>query len=210
MIGVKEPSVSVIVQAKPEAHQFRTDMQQNMRPGRRRTYTGIRRHAGSYAVEYALIFPVFFVLLYGTIAYGLIFAMRLGLQHAAEEGARAALRYQLPTNPGDSQITLRESAAAVVATTAADWVAGLGSVEVSAEVCLISDTDCLPVFGTERDDNVDCGDTLADGCQIVVKVDFPYDASPIFPSIPGFGLLMPSTISGRARAVLDGRAMVPL
>lgn len=49
---------------------------------------------GAYAVEFALVFLISFSLLYGVIAYGMLFAFRLGLQNAAEEGARAALRYQ--------------------------------------------------------------------------------------------------------------------
>lgn len=210
MTGVKESSVSAIVLAERDTHRSLMEMQPTMTARRRKADTGLRRQAGAHAVEFALIFPVFFILLYGTLAYGLIFAMRLGLQHAAEEGARAALRYQLPTNPGDTQIGLREGEAFVVATTAANWVAGLGAVEVAAEVCLITDTNCLPVFGGELDDNLDCGESLADGCQIVVTVEFPYDEHPIFPSIPGFGLLMPTSLQGRARAVLDGRALSPL
>lgn len=186
------------------------EMQLKPRARRRETDRGIRRQAGAHAVEFALIFPVFFALLYGTLAYGLIFAMRLGLQHAAEEGARAALSYQLPTTPADTQIGLRESAAAVVATTAAKWIAGLGGIEVASEICPITETNCQPVFGAERDDSIACGTTLADGCQVVVTVEFPYDEHPIFPAIPGFGLLMPSSIQGRARAVLDGRALEPL
>lgn len=172
---------------------------------------GRRSHAGAYAVEYALIFPVFFALLYGTLVYGFIFAMRMGLQHAAEEGAREALRYQVSPNPGDTQIGLREAAAETVARTAANWINDLGSLNVKADVCPVADANCLPTVDSgELPDALACGDSLAEGCQIVVTVEFPYQSYPIFASIPGLGLVMPTSLQGRARMLLDGRAMSPL
>ena len=41
-----------------------------------------RAHAqrGAYAVEFAMVFLIFFTLLYGIISYGMLFAFRLGLQ----------------------------------------------------------------------------------------------------------------------------------
>lgn len=169
------------------------------------------RHAGAYAVEYALIFPVFFALLYGTLAYGFVFAMRMGLQHAAEEGAREALRYQVAPSITDTQIGLREAAAETVARTAAEWIEDLGSLNVKADICLQTDLNCLPtVVSAEQPDTLQCGDTLDATCQIVVTVEFPYQTHPIFPSVPGLGLIMPTTLQGRARALLDGRAMSPL
>jgi type IV secretory pathway VirB3-like protein len=47
-----------------------------------------------YAIEFAMVFLIFFAVLYGAICYGMLFAFRLGVQNAAEDGARAALRYQ--------------------------------------------------------------------------------------------------------------------
>ncbi|WP_420465139.1 TadE/TadG family type IV pilus assembly protein [Panacagrimonas sp.] len=157
-------------------------------------------------MEYAIIFPVFFVLLYGTIAYGLIFTMRLGLQHAAEEGARAALRYQLPVDPADVQVTLREAAAETAARDAASWVSGLGTLQVAADFCPVG-IDCLTSGGIKLPDTLPCGESLADTCQIVVTVAYPYDTQPIFPAIPGFGLVMPERLLGRARLLVDGRAL---
>lgn len=176
-------------------------------PTRRHKARGARGHQfGAYAVEYALIFPVFFALLYGTLAYGFIFTMRMGLQHAAEEGAREALRYQVATNPGDTQIALREAAAETVARVAATWIQNMGSLTVKADVCLQTDLNCLPTSGAaEQPDTLDCGETLAEGCQIVVTVEFPYQSHPVFPSV--LGLVMPATLQGRAHALLDGRAM---
>ncbi|MGQ0618725.1 MAG: TadE/TadG family type IV pilus assembly protein [Panacagrimonas sp.] len=175
---------------------------------KRKAETSIRRQAGAYAMEYALVFPVFFAMLYGTLAYGMIFTMRLSLQHAAEEGVREALRYQAPGGSGLSQITLRETAAESVARTAASWISNVGTLTVVADVCPIA-FDCLPnPDATARlADNIVCGEGLTDGCQVIVTVEYPYSTSPIFPSLPGFGVLFPARLQGRARVLLDGRAL---
>lgn len=52
------------------------------------------RQRGVYALEWAIIFPVFFMLLYAIISFGLAFLVRESMQWAAEDGARAALQYQ--------------------------------------------------------------------------------------------------------------------
>lgn len=185
-------------------------METAMKSPQHRTGAGlIRRQLGAYAVEYGLIFPVFFVLMYGTIAYGMIFAMRLGLQHAAEEGARVALRYPLaPPTPPDTQITVREAAAENAARASGNWIDALGSLTVKADVCLLTDASCLVTSSsTEQPDTLDCGETLTDGCQVIVTVEYPYSTHPIFPAIPGLGLIMPTRLQGRARAVIDGRIL---
>lgn len=174
--------------------------------------TGARRQGGAYAVEYALIFPVFFAVFYGVFAYGTVYALRLGLQHAAEEGARAALRYPVAVAPGDNQVTLRESQARSVADAAANWIAGLGPLSVDANICPTG-LDCLPAPDARTDDAIECGSSLVpDGddavlCQVVVTVTYPYDEHPVFPSIPGFGMVMPENLQGRARVLIDGRAL---
>lgn len=49
---------------------------------------------GVAAVEFAVVVPVLLLLMLGIVYYGVIFAMQQALTLAAEEGARAALRYQ--------------------------------------------------------------------------------------------------------------------
>jgi len=48
---------------------------------------------GVAAVEFALVFPVLFLMLYGLLTYSLIFAMQHSLSLAAAEGGRAAVRF---------------------------------------------------------------------------------------------------------------------
>jgi len=51
------------------------------------------RQRGAAVIEFAFVFPVFFVIFYAVITYGLIFAAQQSITLAAAEGARAALRY---------------------------------------------------------------------------------------------------------------------
>jgi Flp pilus assembly protein TadG len=55
-----------------------------------RKYRG-RAERGTVAIEFALVFPLFMLLLYGLVTYGLIFGVQHAMTAAAENGARAAL-----------------------------------------------------------------------------------------------------------------------
>ncbi|KLU20452.1 pilus assembly protein TadE, partial [Caballeronia mineralivorans PML1(12)] len=46
------------------------------------------------AVEFAIVFPLFFLVFYAIVTYSMIFVAQQSLTLAASEGARAALRYQ--------------------------------------------------------------------------------------------------------------------
>lgn len=71
------------------------------------------------SIEFAIIFPVLFLILYAIITYGLAFAAQQTLTQAAAEGARASLRYQAGDDP---DMSLRKGAAVVAAETAASWL----------------------------------------------------------------------------------------
>ncbi|RLV56527.1 hypothetical protein D9V41_05480 [Aeromicrobium phragmitis] len=51
---------------------------------------GRRRDRGAAVVEFALLVPVFLVLLFGIISYGWMLSFRQAVSQAAAEGARAA------------------------------------------------------------------------------------------------------------------------
>src|ERR1700744_2575537 len=76
---------------------------------RQASVTRLRRQRGSTAVEFAMIFPLFFVVMYGIITYSMIFVAQQSLTLAAEEGARAALTYQKGDTPADA-LTARVNA----------------------------------------------------------------------------------------------------
>lgn len=171
---------------------------------------GKRREGGATAVEYALVFPVFFLLFYGILSYGLIFLLRLGLQHAAEDGVRAALRVQQITYANGStgpqrrqaQLQARLTWAKSVAATQASWMNGWQTPTILANVCL-TNVECQPSAAAIAFPDCD-SDT---SCQIVITVTYLYKAAPVMPPVPGLGPLIPDSLQGRARALLDGRAL---
>lgn len=81
---------------------------------------------GVAAIEFALIFPVLFLMLYGLITYSIIFAVQHSLNLAAAEGARASVRYQSQND----KLELRRDAACQAIEKNLSWIKGLG-VEVS-------------------------------------------------------------------------------
>lgn len=168
------------------------------------------KHGGTTAVEFALVLPVFFMLFYGILTYGLIFLLRLGLQHSAEDAARAALRHQVVVYPASStraqerqlQLQQRVAWARAVAAQQASWMNGWAVPEVRTNVCL-SSVDCTPTaaLGTYPD----CNESTS--CQIVVSLHYDYATHPVIPTVPGMGVLAPSRLEGRSRALIEGRAL---
>ncbi|MGK8202440.1 TadE/TadG family type IV pilus assembly protein [Burkholderia cenocepacia] len=52
-----------------------------------------RWQRGVAAVEFAFVFPLFFLIFYAIVTFGMIFVIQQNLTFAASEGARAALNY---------------------------------------------------------------------------------------------------------------------
>lgn len=145
-----------------------------------------RTQSGVYAVEFAVVFLMFFALLYASLCFGLLFAFRAGLQNAAEDGARAALRYQvdLPSR------TARAASVALQRTSG--WLPVTPS--VAAQVCGVESNQCVaPV----------CSLDWSQRCQIVVTVT----AGGLGRLMPALNFAMPDTLTGRATVLLDGRSL---
>lgn len=60
---------------------------------RRLRLRGLERQRGATAIEVALTFPLFFLIFYAIVTFGMIFVIQQSLTFAASEGARAALNY---------------------------------------------------------------------------------------------------------------------
>lgn len=134
-----------------------------------------------------MVFLIFFAVLYGIICYGMLFAFRLGVQNAAEDGARAALRYQ-PT------LGARTDLAQTVATQRINWLPATVTRNATATVCGVVGNVC---------GSPPCGPTWEARCQVVVTVTAT-DMQRLLPPLPSFA--MPNQIVGRASMLLDGRA----
>jgi Flp pilus assembly protein TadG len=138
---------------------------------------------GAYAVEFALVFPLFFLIIYATLTYGLIFTAQQSLNYAAQSGARAALEYQ-PT------LADRAESALEVAKDQSGWVGALGGASPSITVCggpgggvLASSGDASGCASLDTSDGAD---------PLLVTVRYPYLTAPLVP------LLGPSSLMGFA------------
>ncbi|MEO6920004.1 MAG: TadE family protein [Collimonas sp.] len=134
---------------------------------------------GIAAIEFALIFPVFFLLLYGIITYVLIFLAQQSLTMAAEEGARAALRYTpIAANRGPNGCN-----------TANQMISWLGANAVCAPVGPFT---CTFPAGT----TAQC---------ITVNVIYPYRAHPLVPLLLGslMNVAVPNTLTSKATVQID-------
>jgi Flp pilus assembly protein TadG len=90
---------------------------------------GHRRQRGATAVEFAIVFPVFFVICYAIVSFGMIFAIQQSLTFAAGEGARAGLNYA-------ANLTARMSNAQTTAMNFLGWLnVGTQQVTVVAPQC---------------------------------------------------------------------------
>lgn len=152
------------------------------------------RHAqnGVYAIEFAFVFLILFALLYAVFCYGLLLTMRMSLQNAAEDGARAGLRYQ-------SNLDNRKTEASAVAMQRSNWLppALKANRAVAATICVAEGDDCPPASPA-------CGPTWSSRCQMVVTVSVS-GIDTLFPALPSFA--MPSQIAGKASMLLDGRPL---
>jgi Flp pilus assembly protein TadG len=183
--------------------------------------TAQRLQRGAYALEFALVFPVFFVLFYGVLSFGLIFTVQQSLTLAAEDGARASLRYFQPAGGGfstEQQLLGQLEHGCDVAKERASWLASSGTAGGVAPVCSAAiqgpcraadgsiDTSqrcSIALGGGGGAGSVACGTALAEQCSVSVTVSYAYGANPLAPSLPGTALLIPDTIRGAASVTID-------
>lgn len=152
------------------------------------------RQRGIYALEWAIIFPLFFVLLYAIISYGLAFLVRESMQFAAEDGARAALRYQ-------SDRTLRMEKAKEVVIDKLGWLPQalrLQDSQIDVTVCRVGNpVECAPALS--------CGAPASERCMVQLNFSIPYGSSPLVPglSMLGVDVLNPGELSASASILVD-------
>lgn len=131
---------------------------------------------GAAAVEFALVAPILFFLIYGAVSYGIVLSVKHVMTEAAAEGARAAIGAQII--PG----TDADQNAAYVRVAAARAGGSLGVYKTWAQV--------TPTVGTCPNAAPNQGSTVC----VTVTLTYPYSTHPIIPNAPGLGLIMPSTL----------------
>lgn len=156
------------------------------------TMRGTRRQRGAVAVEFAFVFPLLFLLMYGIVVYSYVFVLNSALNFAAQESAEAAVRVDPSAANADA---LRTTQARQTAASVLNWlpvhqrdrVVGTGGSAVQVQFCPESaNASCPP-----------------DGGGIVVTLTMPIADPPLFPRItlPLIGNVPPLPQSLRAQAV---------
>lgn len=140
-------------------------------------------HRGVAAIEFALIFPVLFLMLYGLLTYSLVFAIQHTLSLAAAEGGRAAVRFV--SNNDLNNLQLRKNAACVAAANALSWI----SKKELSEVCKENAGDELIIVIENKACPVN--DSVSVKC-IAVNVEFDYEKYPFIPIL----VPVPSKLTG--------------
>lgn len=129
---------------------------------------------GAVAVEFALVFVIFFMVMYGIVAYGIVFAVEHSLTHAVNEGARAAV-----ADVGG--LAEREALAQATAKAAIAWMGKQAPApQVTSVACASTGFVCVKV-----------------------RLVYDYAANPIVPPLPGLGITLPTTLSAQATVQLD-------
>jgi Flp pilus assembly protein TadG len=126
---------------------------------------------GAEMVEFAFVVILLVMLLYGIITYGLILAAQATVTQAAADGARAGI------------VASSTAAATAEAQSGADlsWM-GKGT-------CGTSGTTITCNAQTEP-----CPSNSNNTC-LKVTVSYNYASAPLFPEMPGLGVITPATIS---------------
>ncbi|KVE27810.1 pilus assembly protein TadE [Burkholderia vietnamiensis] len=115
------------------------------------------RQRGATAVEFAIMFPLFFMIFYAIVSFGMILLIQQSLTFAVSEGARAGLTYapslgsdQNPCTSVSKPMT-RTQSACNTALSSLSWLNGNpqpASVTVKTNACTdgsASPTNCLTV-----------------------------------------------------------------
>ncbi|MGH2719138.1 MAG: TadE/TadG family type IV pilus assembly protein [Actinomycetota bacterium] len=141
----------------------------------------LRGDRGSVAVEFAIILPVFLILVYGGLSFGLAMSAKSIVTEAAADGARAAIGQSTAVAQGQTY-----SAAELVAQNEAEQVLNNEGTGYKT-YAVVTPTQSIAGDGT-------CGSSLSAVC-VTVSISFPYSAHPAIPNAPGLGLVLPTNVN---------------
>jgi Flp pilus assembly protein TadG len=144
-----------------------------------------RDERGAEMVEFAFVVVLLIALLYGIISYGLILAAQTTITQAAADGARAGI-------VESSSSALIGPPCTTTACTVSESQAGSDVGWLGKGTCGTSATTSNPITCVSTE--VPCPSNPNNEC-LTVAVNYDYSANPLFPELPGMGVITPSTIS---------------
>ena len=174
----------------------------------------VRLQKGAAAIEFAILFPIFFLIFYAVVTYGLIFAAQQTLTLAAAEGARAAVRYPAASGGGSStnkaaQLQARLTAACASANVATVWLqrmgAGLGSAACGNTVSNAAGLYATSgLCGPGAASFTASSDPTKVNC-VTMQVNYNYATAPLIPRLLGplMSLPTPNLLRGQAVAQIS-------
>lgn len=155
-----------------------------------------RRHEeserGAELLEFALVVVLLISLLYGIITYGVILAAQATVTQAAADAARSGIVQGTGTESCGSATGVSSAGCAAVTQAATD----LGWMNKGACTEIVNGTTVSTGAGAITCSAVteSCPSASVNTC-LSVTVSYNYSSSPLFPELPGLGLITPSTIS---------------
>ncbi len=133
------------------------------------------------ALEFAIVFPVFFALFYGLVTFALVFLAQHALTLAAAEGARSALRFQ----PASTEAIALSSRSVMACETANGLIKWLPGTSVG---CVVTTPAC------SYDATLVC---------LNVSLTYAYSQYPLIPLVPFALAVVPSNLYGSAVVQLN-------
>lgn len=145
------------------------------------------RQRGVAAIEFALVFSVLFLAIYGLITFGGVLYVQQVVARAAEDGARAAQLAQPNTTPEDLQASVLS---AIYRSLALSSIApaSAGATNSSKEIWIRAKMLEAPP------------EVVISLGKVAVRVTYPYKANPLLPPLPLTGSWMPERLFGKATA----------
>ncbi len=141
-----------------------------------------RGESGAALLEFALVAPIFFFILYALVVFGMALALKQSVTNAAAEGARSTVG--VVDNPATAGVDERVENAKNVALQRLGWLSTGQKASLTIN----------PTIGT-------C--TVGTGTCITVQVTYPYDANPLVPSAPIIKQIQPKTVGSTATVRLN-------
>ncbi|MBZ5733172.1 pilus assembly protein [Nocardioides sp. TRM66260-LWL] len=156
---------------------------------------------GAAAVEFALVAPLLFLILFGIISYGYMLSYRQSLSQGAAEAARAAA--VLPASSTSAQkvaaavTSLNNSLQSYGVSCSISGAATSGSLlrgTTTVGSCAVGVYDCSSVSSATPSQTTAVPDCIS------VNVNHLYAANPLIPSFPGVGAVLPPKLGYTAVA----------
>ena len=164
---------------------------------------GIRRQSGASAVEFALLLPLLITLTYSMFVYSYVFVIFESINHAAQQGAEAAVAVDPSPDAGyEARLT---SYARTMAAASLSWLPDrLKAGSIGPNGSLIEVVPCPEGGGGGGN----CPDADVGGQAVAVTITFQLLSPAVLPvlTLPGIGTVppLPASMKGVGVALVSG------